>query len=37
MDNVKILEKINNQKDNFLKEISKIIIGQENVINDIFR
>ena len=36
MDNVKILEKINNQKDNFLKEISKIIIGQENVINDIF-
>ena len=36
MDNVKLLEKINNQKDSFLSEISKIIIGQESVINDIF-
>ena len=36
MDNVKVLEKINNQKNQFYSEISKIIVGQDEVIEHIF-
>ena len=36
MDNVKVLEKINNQKNQFYSEISKIIVGQNEVIEHIF-
>ena len=36
MDNVKLLEKINNQKEDFFSEISKIIVGQKDVIEHIF-
>ena len=36
MDNVKLLDKINNQKENLYSEISKSVIGQEEVINHIF-
>ncbi|MAW75261.1 MAG: AAA family ATPase [Candidatus Marinimicrobia bacterium] len=36
MDNVKVLEKINNQKNQFYSEISKIIVGQGEVIEHIF-
>tara|TARA_B110000438_G_C15714867_1_gene607023 strand:- start:233 stop:1204 length:972 start_codon:yes stop_codon:yes gene_type:complete len=36
MDNVKVLEKINNQKNQFYSEISKIIVGQAEVIEHIF-
>ena len=36
MDNVKVLEKINNQKKHFYAEISKIIVGQDEVIEHIF-
>ncbi|SVE33831.1 uncharacterized protein METZ01_LOCUS486685, partial [marine metagenome] len=36
MDNVKLLEKLNLQKENFYKEIGKVIIGQNNVIEHIF-
>ena len=36
MDNVKVLEKINNQKNQFYSEISKIIVGQSEVIEHIF-
>jgi len=36
MDNVKLLENLNNQKENFYKEIGKVIIGQHDVIEHIF-
>ena len=36
MDNLKLLEKINNQKELFYKELSKVIIGQHDVIDHIF-
>ena len=36
MDNVKVLEKINNQKDKFYSEVGKVIVGQEEVIEHIF-
>ena len=36
MDNVKLLEDLNNQKESFYEEISKVIIGQSNVIEHIF-
>jgi len=36
MDNVKLLETLNGQKENFYKEISKVIIGQDDVIEHIF-
>jgi len=36
MDNVKVLEKISNQKKQFYSEISKIIVGQDEVIEHIF-
>tara|TARA_B100001996_G_C18657751_1_gene591871 strand:- start:656 stop:1636 length:981 start_codon:yes stop_codon:yes gene_type:complete len=36
MDNVKLLEDINNQKESFYQEISKVIVGQSNVIEHIF-
>tara|TARA_B100000427_G_scaffold143995_1_gene119907 strand:- start:2619 stop:3593 length:975 start_codon:yes stop_codon:yes gene_type:complete len=36
MDNVKLLEKLNNQKSKFYDEIGKIIVGQNHVIEHIF-
>jgi len=36
MDNVKLLEKLNNQKTKFYDEISKVIVGQNDVIEHIF-
>lgn len=36
MDNVKLLENLSNQKENFYNELSKIIIGQSDVIEHIF-
>ena len=36
MDNVKILDKLTKQKDKFYKEIGKIIIGQNDVLEHIF-
>ena len=36
MDNVKLLEELNAHKDSFYKEIAKVIIGQNNVIEHIF-
>ena len=36
MNNVKLLEKINNQKESFFSELSKIIIGQKEVIEHVF-
>ena len=36
MDNVKVLEKVNNQKDKFYSEVGKVIVGQEEVIEHIF-
>ena len=36
MDNVKMLENLNSQKENFYKEIGKVIIGQGDVIEHIF-
>ena len=36
MDNVKVLEKIVKQKDELYSELSKIIIGQHDVIEYIF-
>ena len=36
MDNVKLLEKLNQQKEDFYKEVGKIIIGQNDVIEHIF-
>ena len=35
MSNVKLLEKINNQKEKFFSEIGKNIVGQKNVIEHI--
>ena len=36
MDNVKLLEKLNNQKTKFYNEIGKVIVGQNDVIEHIF-
>ncbi len=36
MDNVKLLEKLANQKEIFYNELSKIIVGQNDVIEHIF-
>jgi len=36
MDNVKLLKNLNSQKEDFYKEISKAIVGQNNVIEHIF-
>ncbi len=36
MDNVKLLEDLNNKKESFYKEISKVIVGQSNVVEHIF-
>ena len=36
MDNVKLLEKLNNQKTKFYDEIGKVIVGQNDVIEHIF-
>ena len=36
MDNVKLLQKLNNQKDELFKEINKNVIGQTQVIENIF-
>tara|TARA_B100000965_G_scaffold1353_1_gene1063 strand:+ start:1613 stop:2593 length:981 start_codon:yes stop_codon:yes gene_type:complete len=36
MDNVKLLEDLNNKKESFYEEISKVIVGQGNVIEHIF-
>ena len=36
MDNVKLLEKVNNQQVKLFKEINKTIIGQHDVIEHIF-
>ena len=36
MDNLKQLEKINNQKEQFYNEVHKIIVGQDDVIEHIF-
>ena len=36
MDNVKLLEKLETDKNNLFTEISKIIIGQETIINNLF-
>ncbi len=36
MDNVKLLEDLNNQKESFYKEISKVIVGQSSVIEHVF-
>jgi len=36
MDNVKLLEKLNNQKSKFYDEIGKVIVGQNHVIEHIF-
>ena len=36
MDNVKLLESLNTHKDSFYKEIGKVIIGQNDVIEHIF-
>jgi len=36
MDNVKLLKDLNNKKESFYKEISKVIIGQSNVVEHIF-
>ena len=36
MDNVKVLEKIVKQKDEFYSELSKVIIGQHDVVEYIF-
>ncbi len=36
MDNVKLLEKLETDKNNLFTEISKIIIGQESIINNLF-
>jgi len=36
MDNVKLLQKINNQKDELFKEINKNVIGQREVVENIF-
>ena len=36
MDNVKVLEQLGNQKEKFYKEISKVIIGQHDVLEHIF-
>tara|TARA_B100002051_G_scaffold276836_1_gene329973 strand:- start:34540 stop:35514 length:975 start_codon:yes stop_codon:yes gene_type:complete len=36
MDNIKDLEKLSKAKDSFDNEISKIIVGQKNIINQIF-
>ena len=36
MDNVKLLKNLNSQKEVFYKEISKVIVGQNNVIEHIF-
>ena len=36
MDNIKDLEKLSKLKDSFDNEISKIIIGQTKIINQIF-
>ena len=36
MDNVKLLEELNAHKDSFYKEIGKVIIGQNDVIEHIF-
>ena len=36
MDNVKLLEKVNNKKEDLLLEISKDIVGQKEIIEHIF-
>ena len=36
MDNLKQLEKINNQKDLFYEELKKVIVGQDEVIEHVF-
>ena len=36
MDNIKDLEKLSKAKDSFDNEISKIIVGQTKIINQIF-
>ena len=36
MDNIKLLENLNSQKENFYKEIGKVIIGQSDVLEHIF-
>tara|TARA_Y100000590_G_scaffold329278_1_gene373961 strand:- start:1032 stop:2006 length:975 start_codon:yes stop_codon:yes gene_type:complete len=36
MDNVKLLKNLNSQKEDFYKEIGKVIIGQKDVIEHIF-
>ena len=36
MDNVKTLEKIVKQKDKFYSEISKVIVGQNDVVEHVF-
>ena len=36
MNNVKLLEDLNNKKESFYKEISKVIVGQSNVVEHIF-
>ena len=36
MNNIELIDKLNSQKDDFYKEIKKVIIGQDDVLEYIF-